>query len=235
MNIIEKGLAKKAQVDTVMPGDRITVVPDALMISSDNILSILEEFSDLGYEKIHQASGIFITVKSNSINEEINFFVAKYGAKLLARKNDLQSHQALLKEKVIISVEKEIGEYGAFGAIPLKVSPATMVKCLGTGKIELTVPETVYIEMNGSISGSQKVERLCDYLNDYFNDSLIGSGIILGGEIINQLDEGAKRRLTSFLYELGGALATISSSGPFGQVESVVKIRAHQIPGINRV
>lgn len=237
MNIIEKGLAKKAQLDTVMPGERITVIPDILMLSGDSIVNIIEEFYELGYGIIHCASSTFIIQDPFNISGEIALFSAKHGVKLLKQNVDFISEQDSLTEKVITGIERrEIGEFGAFGSIALHVSPATMAKCLGTGKIELTVPETIYIEMTGLLlSGNQKVERLCAYLNDYFNDSLVGCGIILGGESLKQLDEEEKRRLTTFLYELGGAIVMISPSGPLGQVESAVKIKTQQITDRNRV
>jgi len=236
VNIIEKGLAKKAQLDTVMPGERITVTPDILMLSGDSILSIIEEFYELGYGIVHCATSTFIIQDSFNISEEIALFSAKHGVNLLKQNVGFITEQDPLTDKIITGIERrEIGEFGAFGSIALHVSPATMAKCLGTGKIELTVPETIYIEMNGLLSGNQKVEGICAYLNDYFNDSLVGYGIILGGESLNHLDDEAKRRLTTFLYELGGAIAMISPSGPLGQVESAVKIKTHQITDRNRV
>lgn len=236
VNIIEKGLAKKAQLDSVMPGERITVFPDILLLSGESILSIIEEFYEVGYGMVHHPSSTFIIEDTLNKREEIVFFSSKHRVKLLEQKADLFTQQDSWADRVITGIERrEIGEFGALGAIALNISPATMTKCLGTGKIELTVPETIYIELNGIMSGNQKVERLCDYLMDYFNDSLVGYGIILGGASLNQLDDEEQNRLTTYLSKLGGAITLISPSGPLGQVESVVKIKTNQIPDRNPV
>lgn len=239
VNIIEKALAKKAQLDSVIPGERIRFVPDILLLSGDSILSIIEEFYDLEYEKVLQPSSTFIVQNPLNNSVEVICFREKYGVKMLEPESTLAIQVELqvesLKEMVITGVEGEIGAFGSTGAISVKVSPATMAKCLGKGIIEFTIPETIYIELNGVLNGKQKVERLCDYLMDYFNDSLVGYGIILSGEALEQLDIEEKRKLTTFLYELGGAIGMISPSGPLGQVESVVKINALQIPDRNSV
>ncbi|MBY0095620.1 hypothetical protein [Mesobacillus maritimus] len=230
MNIIEKGLAIKAQQDHVFPGERISLVPDILLLSGNSIFSIIEEFYELNFSKVLQPSATFISQNRLDDSVEINTFSEKYGVVLLEPEEEHHLNLSL-REKVITGVEGKIGAFGAFGAIPLKVSPAAMAKCLGVGTIELTIPETIYIELNGELNGSQKVERICNYLYDYFHDSLIGYGVILGGEALNQLNVEEKRRLTTFLYELGGAIGVLSPSGPLGQVESVVKIKTHQISG----
>jgi len=229
VNIIEKGLAKKAQQDHVFPGERISLAPDILLLSGNSILSIIEEFYELNHRKVLHPSATFILQNRLDERDEINTFSEKYGVVLLEPEEEHHLHLVSLSEKVITGVEGKIGAFGAFSAIPIKVSPAAMAKCLGEGTIELTIPETIYIELNGELNGSQKVERLCDYLKDYFHDSLIGYGVILGGEALNRFDIEEKRRLTTFLYELGGAIGVISPSGPLGQVESVVKIKTYQI------
>ncbi|WP_404332599.1 hypothetical protein [Mesobacillus maritimus] len=235
MNIIEKALAKKAQLDSVIPGERIRFVPDILLLSGDSILSIIEEFYDLEYEKVLQPSSTFIVQNPLNNSVEVICFSKKYGVELLERESTVSIQVESLREMVITGVEGEIGAFGSIGAISVKVSPAAMAKCLGKGTIEFTIPETIYIELSGVLNGKQKVERLCDYLMDYFNDSLVGYGIILSGEALEQLDIEEKRKLTTFLYELGGAIGMISPSGPLGQVESVVKINTLQIPDKNSV
>jgi homoaconitase/3-isopropylmalate dehydratase large subunit len=235
VNIIEKGLAKKAQLDLVIPGERIRLVPDVLLLSGDSILRIIEEFYELEYDKVLHSSSTFIFQNTSLNSAEVVCFSEKYGVELVEHESALPIQVETMKEKVFTGVEGEIGAFGAYGAISLKVSPAAMAKCLGVGTIEFTIPETVYIELNGRFNGNQKVERLCEYMMDYFNDSLVGYGIILGGEALKQLDLEEKSRLTTFLYELGGAIGIISPSGPLGQVESVMKIKTFQIPDKNSV
>jgi homoaconitase/3-isopropylmalate dehydratase large subunit len=235
VNIIEKCLAKNAQLDLVIPGERISLVPDILLLSGDSILSIIEEFYELEYKRVFHPSSTFIVQNRVTNNVEVVCFSEKYGVELLESGENLLLQMESIKEKVITGVNGEIGSFGSTGAIPFKVSPAAMAKCLGMGTIELTIPETIYIELNGLLKGKQTAERICDYLMDYFHDSLVGYGIILGGEALSQLDIEEKRRLTTFLYELGGAIGMISPSGPLGQVESVVKIKTLQIPDKKRI
>ncbi|MFC0274390.1 hypothetical protein ACFFIX_23880 [Metabacillus herbersteinensis] len=241
MNIIEKNLAQKANLDTVIPRERVILEPSFMFISENSALSVINEFRDLGYQKVlYPSQTIFELDPDIPFNQrtEMKDFCDVNGLKILDKCGSFLSDlligkQNNLHDLVVAGVDRSIGVLGAFGAVPLIISPSSMARCLGTGKVEMIIPETVYIEISGFLKSGANAEGICDYLLDYFEDSLVGCGIIVGGNTIEQLDHEGRGRITRFIHDSGGALGIISPDGPNGQVESVVKIKAHCIPEVH--
>ncbi len=60
VNIIEKSLAKKADLDTVTPREWVKLEPSAIYISEKSAVSVINEFYELGYQKVfHPQQAIF--------------------------------------------------------------------------------------------------------------------------------------------------------------------------------
>lgn len=235
MNVIEKNLARCSQLDQTAPGERNLLTPDILFLSGENNLNIIRNFYELGYKAIEHPCCMIMANETDMAAEhwsEIRQFSNANGLPIIHGTNKIQvlkRQVGLLEGKVIAGVDDRVDELGALGSIPIKISPVGMAQCLATGKMQMTIPESIYVELSGRFKGCADVDAICDYLRGYFNDSLAGWGIILGGEGINQLDERERVSLIKQLDELGGTVAIISPSGPLGQVESVVKIKAQHI------
>ncbi|RFU65249.1 aconitase family protein [Peribacillus glennii] len=237
MNIIEKAIAIQANLDIVTPGERLTIEPRFLFITGKNAMNVIREFIELGYKKVLNPSRAIFTSETDTPFSELSKmknFCDEHGVSLL-EKGEIYTIDAMdgkysnLQGYVVAGIDSFIGRFGAQGAIPLLVTLRAMADCLGTGKVELAVPEMVYIEVDGALNAGVTAEKMCSYLLDYFNDSLAGYGIIIGGKTVEQLDETGRRVLARFIYESGATLGIISSGGPFGQVESVMKIDARSI------
>ncbi|SEN25269.1 Aconitase family (aconitate hydratase) [Mesobacillus persicus] len=235
MNIIEINLARCSQLDQTAPGERNLLTPDILFLSGENSLNVIRNFCELGYKAIEHPRCMIMANETAIASEhwsDIRQFSNAKGLPIIHGTNRIQvlkKQVDLLEGKVIAGVDDRVAELGALGSIPIKISPAGMAKCLATGKMQMTIPESIYVELSGRFKGTADVDAICDYLRGYFNDSLAGWGIIFGGEVISQLDEGERVSLIKQLDELGGTVAIISPSGPLGQVESVVKIKAQHI------
>lgn len=235
MNVIEKNLARCSQLDQIAPGERNSLTPDILFLSGEDILNIISNFNELGYKAIEHPCCMIMANETDMSSEhwsEIRQFSIANSLPIINGTNRikvLKRQVGVLGGKVIAGVDDQVGELGALGSIPIKISPAGMAQCLATGKMQMTIPESIYIEVSGRFKGCADVDAICDYLRGYFNDSLAGWGIIFGGEVISQLDERERVSLINQLDELGGTVAMIAPSGPLGQVESVVKIKAQHI------
>lgn len=239
MNIIERNLAQKAHLDIIKPRDRVILEPNLLCMTEKSTLGVIEKFRELGYQKVHHPTQSFFTVGAelhSSESAEIKVFCKKNGINLIEQEekcleNFLDKNEHSLDELVVASSDSTIGLIGAYGAIPLIVSQTSMARCLGTGKLEMVIPETIYIEINGFLQNRVTAESFLEYLLDYFKSSLVGYGIIIGGNTIERFDYEDRRKMMRFIYKSGGALGIISPSGPLGQVESCVKIKAQHIFG----
>jgi homoaconitase/3-isopropylmalate dehydratase large subunit len=238
VNIIEKSLAERANLDKVIPRDRVTIEPSVLFISEKSAIRVRNEFLELGYQKILHPSQAIFTCESEAPSNQFKVAENVFDLNWLKvrEKNErflvefFNEEQDVLNKLVVAGVDSQISILGAYGIIPLIISSTAMACCLGTGKIEIVIPETIYIEINGFLKNGANAESICDYLLDYFKDSLVGCGIIIGGNTVERLNQEERRIITRFINSSGGVLGIISPKGPLGQVESVVKIQANHIP-----
>lgn len=234
MNIIEKNLALRAQLDSVSPRDRILIQPNYLYVSKIQALNVIQQYEESGYSEVKHPDRVMIAYESiQPYWEKVKSFCQKHRVYLVKEKSILKDF--IKKEfigmeiPVICGVNHQIHHMGGCGAIPIQISTTSMVHGFGSGMVEIVIPEFIYIDIHGSLPTGMDVSTICDYLLDYFNDSLVGFGVILGGSTIEQLKESDRREFTRFITDSGASLGVISPLGSFGQVESVIKIDIYAI------
>lgn len=238
MNIIEKNLAKKANLDTVIPRERITIEPSGLIILGEEAAHVINSFNEFGYKNVLFPSRVIFIGDAKAEKESTK--TAKHFCKvhdLAYVENQNQfidqfvcDKKPILNKLVIAGGDSYIGALGAYGCISILASSASIAQCLSTGKLHALVPESIFIEMNGDVSQDAGADSICSYLQDFFGDSLVGCGIMIGGSAIQQLDDVRKRSIVRFLYEIGANICMVSPQGPMGQVESVIRVNARDIP-----
>ncbi|NEU31885.1 hypothetical protein GN156_14020 [bacterium LRH843] len=224
MNILEKTLAQQANRGIVTPGDRVQLEPSMVYIGENNAMRVINEFYRAGYETIHTQNTVFNvlddpSVRGIGLTDQLKPKNRKSLDELIREEQE--------KELVVAGVDASIFTVGAYGAVPFILSPSSMANCLGTGKIDFIIPETIYIELSGVDGIDSGV--LHAFLLDYFNDSLVGNGVIVGGNAVERFECDMRKTIMEFLFESGATLGLISPLGPFGQVESVVKINMSQM------
>lgn len=226
MNIIEKRIAELANLPSVSPGDKIELTPDWKLISGKSSHSVFKAYWNQGYEKVTNPAKTFFSVTGTEEETTLKF-CKENGIKLI----DCEPEDYFRKEgfkqngTVLAGIDQQIKCMGGNGAIAIVISPAAMADCLATSSFSLVIPDTMYIEINGPLSKQYTGEKLCSYLLDSFNDSLIGNAVILGGVVLDQLNIQDRKNLSYFFQLSGAAVGLISAEGPLGQVESVIKIK----------
>ncbi|MDM5225370.1 hypothetical protein QUF73_04035 [Cytobacillus sp. NJ13] len=227
MNLFEKRLAELANLHSVIPGDQINVTPDFLFVSGQNSLNVIKAFNRQGYKNAKNPAKILFSLRDEE-DEVIRMFCKGKGIRLIDC--DLSQHfcteDISLKGMVIAGIDGDIKCLGGRGAIPIVISPDSMAACLAAGSFNMFIPDTAYIEVNGALNGKVSGKMLCSHLLDIFDDSLIGNAVILGGTVFEQLNDEDLKDLSYFFQLSGTAVGMFSPGGPFGQVESVIKVKA---------
>lgn len=160
----EKVLGAKAG-RPVRVGEIVTVSPDYIL-SHDNSAAIIKEFKKLGIAKIKRADKIVIVLdhvvpasseKYAQNHKEIREFVHEQD---LPNFFDVQHgicHQVFsengfaLPGKLILGADSHTTSYGAFGAFSAGIGRSEAAAVWATDEIWLKVPETIRIEMRGSL------------------------------------------------------------------------------------
>ncbi|MEH6986408.1 hypothetical protein [Cytobacillus firmus] len=230
MNILEKRLADLANLPSVTPGDQIHLTPDCVFISGQSSRNVIKAFNRLGFKNVKNAARILFS-HGKAEDEEIRQFCKEKGIRVIDC--DLPQHfraeNKPLNGMVFAGIEEDMKCLGVRGAIPVVISPDSMAACLATGSLTMFIPESVYIEISGALSGKVNGKKLCKYLVNIFDDSLIGNAVILGGKVLEQLNTDDLKELSYFFQLSGTAVGICSPGGPFGQVESVIKIKSDTI------
>ncbi|MCM3707521.1 MULTISPECIES: hypothetical protein [Cytobacillus] len=230
MNILEKRLADLANLPSVIPGDQIQLKPDCVFVSGQSSRNVIKAFTRLGFKNVkHSARIIFSDGKTEA--EEIEQFCAEKGIKVITY--DLPQHfrteNKLLNGMVIAGIDENVKSLAGYGAIPIIISPDSMAACLAAGSFSMFIPESIYIEINGLLGGRVTGKMLCSYLVNIFDDSLIGNAVILGGKVFEQLNAEDRKELSEFFHLSSAAIGICSPGGPYGQVESVIKLTSEDM------
>lgn len=244
MNLIEKALAEKSKMDIVKPGDRINVEPTLVFSRDESIPKVIADFEDAAYKKvIHPEKVIFFTNHHASVanyekkqqDATTKEFCRRHGLHLYDWDNG-EIHQLLAKkwniqaQKVVAGVDRYVSTFGAFGVIAFSISPFTMSRYLGEGAVKLSVPETIYIEISGTLQQEVTARDVSIHLLRHFNvDGLSGYGVVIGGDTLKRMSPDDRMMITHIVRDMGGEICVINQQGPMGQVEMVIKILAEEI------
>ncbi len=217
MNLIEALIAKKAALDLVLPGDKVTMTPDIAYISSEYAEQVITSFYDTGYKNVARPERTLIVGHCSKAKQ----FCHETGILHVERKLDTNFLFDLTGERegLIVTADPNRYDLSIDGYIALPVSPFVMAQTIATGTIDFIVPETVYIEMAGTKKWT------AESLYELFRDSLVGNAVIIGGKAVESVTKAEREELARFFRLVRASLGAISPSGPKGQVESVVKIK----------
>ncbi|HIE10888.1 MAG TPA: 3-isopropylmalate dehydratase large subunit, partial [Kiritimatiellae bacterium] len=156
---VEKILARKAGLESVVPGQIVTVRPDKLL-THDNTAAISKKFHQIGVERMadpsinvivldHVAPAANETYAAN--HKLIREFVAAQGITAFYDIGEGICHQVLPEKghawpgAVIVGSDSHTPTYGAFGAFSAGIGRTEAAAVMATGQIWLRVPESFRI------------------------------------------------------------------------------------------
>ncbi|MFH0882431.1 MAG: 3-isopropylmalate dehydratase large subunit [bacterium] len=170
----EKILAAKAGLDEVEPGLIVEVIPDVAM-SHDNTAAISKTFEKIGVDKLYDPD-IHLIVLDHCVppanetfannHKTIREFVKKHGIKHFYDIHHGICHQVMaenghcLPGTVMTGSDSHSTTYGAFGAFGTGVTRSETAVIMATGKIWFRVPETMRLDITGSLSEGVYVKDL---------------------------------------------------------------------------
>lgn len=235
MNKIEKAIAEKANTNIVRPGDTIEVVPDIIYISEKQAANIIEELNRYNDLCMDHLAKVLFSISSVKSNKKVKLFAEKNNCGIHETVNGsltsfLNEKWELIADSIIVGTDDSTMIFGALQGVPIILSSMMLVDCLRSGRVSVTVPETIYIEINGDLaSGKVSVDNIYRYLLEFFDDSLAGYAVVIGGNTINQLSIEDRMKVARVVSAAGGMVSMILPQGPLGQVEGVTKIDMDQI------
>ena len=219
---VEKVLARKAGLESVVPGQIVTVRPDKLL-THDNTAAISKQFRKIGVDKVadpginvivldHVAPAANETYATN--HKIIREFVAAQGITAFYDIGEGICHQVLPEQghawpgAVIVGSDSHTPTYGAFGAFSAGIGRTEAAAVMATGQIWLRVPETIRIELTGVLPvGVTAKDFALRIIGDLGADGGLYAMIEFGGEGISSLSLDSRMVLPNMMAELGAKSA----------------------------
>jgi len=220
----EKVLAGKAGLDSVVPGQIVTVRPDKLL-THDNTAAISKHFHSIGVSKVADPNISVVVLdhvtpaanETYAINHKITReFVAEQEIKAFYDIGEGICHQVLPEKghawpgALIVGSDSHTPTHGAFGAFAAGIGRTEAAAVLATGTIWLRVPESLRIMVNGDlpprVSAKDVVLRI---IGDVGADGANYCSVEFAGETIRQMSVAGRMVLTNMAAEMGAKNAVV--------------------------
>jgi 3-isopropylmalate/(R)-2-methylmalate dehydratase large subunit len=221
---VEKVLARKAGLGSVVPGQIVTVRPDKLL-THDNTAAISKQFRRIGVDKVadpsinvivldHVAPAANETYATN--HQIIREFVAEQGISAFYDIGEGICHQVLPEKghawpgAVIVGSDSHTPTHGAFGAFSVGIGRTEAAAVMATGQIWLRVPESLRIVVNGKLPDCVSAKDVILYIiGDLRADGADYRSVEFTGETIQEMSVAGRMVLTNMAAEMGAKNAVV--------------------------
>lgn len=215
---VEKALARKAGLESIVPGQIVTVRPDKLL-THDNTSAISKKFRQIGLERVADPSINVIVLDhvtpaasetyadSHKTTRE---FVAAQGITAFYDVGEGICHQVLPEKghawpgAVIVGSDSHTPTHGAFGAFAAGIGRTEAAAVMATGQIWLRVPESIRIVVSGEFPARASAKDLILHIiGDLRADGANYCSVEFAGETIRQMSIASRMVLTNMAAEMG--------------------------------
>jgi len=214
----EKVLARKAGLESVVPGQIVTVRPDKLL-THDNTAAISRKFRQIGVERMADPdmSVVVLDHVTPAANETyatnhkiIREFVAQQGITAFYDIGEGICHE-IVPEKghiwpgaVIVGSDSHTPTYGAFGAFSTGIGRTEAAAVMATGRIWLRVPESVRLIVNGELPPRVSAKDVILHIIGTLGaDGATYCSVEFTGETVQQMSVASRMVLTNMAAEMG--------------------------------
>jgi len=215
---VEKVLARKAGLDSVVPGQIVTVRPDKLL-THDNTAAISKKFRQIGVERVADPNISVIVLdhvvpaanETYAINHKIiRQFVAEQGISAFYDIGEGICHQVLPEKghawpgAVIVGSDSHTPTHGAFGAFAAGIGRTEAAAVMATGQIWLRVPESLRIVVNGTLPERVSAKDvILHIIGDLRADGANYCSVEFAGETVREMSIASRMVLTNMAAEMG--------------------------------
>lgn len=245
MNIIEKIIAKKANKEVVKVGEELSVKVD-LVIAHDVTGPIaVEQFKKIGVKEVFDKEKVVFVLDHNipcsSVDSRIQHraiheFCNEYGSKVYGRSEGV-IHQIVHEENlykkgdIIVGADSHTCTAGAYGVVAIPVGSTEMSAVMALGEIDLEVPETYLINIDGELSPGVYAKDIILYVIGKFGtNGFTDKAVIFSGSTILGLKNDEKMTIANMMIEMGAMIGYIDQGEEeIGQVKETYCINASDL------
>lgn len=214
----EKILAKKAGLDSSVPGQIVEITPD-VALSHDNTAPIFGLFQRMGGKKVYDPDMHAVildhatpapTTKHAENHRIIREFVRDQGIKYFFDVGRGICHQILVESglalpgEVVLGSDSHTPHAGVMGAFGAGIGRTEMASIWAIGQLWLRVPESLRITVNGQLGeGVTSKDLALTVIGDLNADGALYMSVEWHGDAIQALPLSQRATLTNLMAEMG--------------------------------
>ena len=219
--IIEK-IIRHNTGKAVKPGDIVTVNVDRVMIHDIFIPFVAEKFEEMGFQKLWDPDKVVLIydhlVPASQQDDTRHFhtgdaFAEKYGMKNVHRSDGI-CHQLMTEAghvkpgNVVFGTDSHTTTYGCVGAFSTGIGYTEMAAILGTGTLWVKVPETIHINIEGTLpKGVMSKDIILRIIGDLRADGATYCALEFTGSTVENMSVASRMTMSNMAIEAGAKCA----------------------------
>jgi len=222
MALVEKILSNHVG-RIVKPGEFVLANIDATMSHDANRPLVVDAFKDMGGKKVFNPKHVIMALEHNYpalteshivTHQKIREFCKKQ--KCLFYEGEGIGHSLMMEKghvlpgDLVVATDSHTTTYGALGAFATGIGSTDMAVALMTGKLWFLVPETIKINLFGTLQpGVFSKDIILYVINKMTADGATYKAVEFGGSVIKDLSMDARITITNMSVEMGAKVALI--------------------------
>ncbi len=220
--MIEKIIAHNIGVESVKPGDIVTTKVDRVMLDDIMIPFIVDKFHEMGFTKVWDPDKIVLIydhlVPASQQDDTRHYrvgdaFVKEYGLTHVHRSDGI-CHQLMTEAgyvkpgDVVFGTDSHTTTYGCVGAFSTGIGYTEMAAILGTGNLWVKVPETIRVEIQGTLpEGVMSKDIILRLIGDLGADGATYRALEFVGSTIDTMTVASRMTMANMAIEAGAKCA----------------------------
>ena len=218
--ISEKILARASGTDEVGAGEFVKAGVDVAMLPDLTAVLAIKAMKAMGRERVWDREKVVITLdhaapastlKTATVHRDIRRFAREQGLKHIYDVDSGVCHQVLPEKghvrpgMVVIGTDSHTCTCGAFGAFATGVGSTDMGAVLATGKTWLRVPETIKVEVEGSLPEMvAPKDVILRIIGEIGADGATYNAVEFSGDTVSEMSVSGRMTLCNMAIEMGG-------------------------------
>lgn len=218
--IIEKNTGASAKANDV-----VTVNVDRVMIHDIFIPFVADKFREMGFQKLWDADRavlIYDHLVPASVTDDVRHFkigdafAKEYGLTHVHRSDGI-CHQLMTEAgyvkpgDIVFGTDSHTTTYGCVGAFSSGIGYTEMAAILGTGQLWVKVPETIRVNIEGSLpEGVYAKDVILRLIGDLGADGATYQALEFTGSTIKEMSVASRMTIANMAVEAGAKCALFS-------------------------
>ena len=223
--IIEKIIAHNIGAASVKPGEIVTAQVDRVMLDDIMIPFIVDKFQEMGFSRIWDPDKVVLIydhlVPASQQDDTRHYkvgdaFARQYGLTHVHRSDGI-CHQLMTEAgyvkpgHVVFGTDSHTTTYGCVGAFSTGIGYTEMAAILGTGTLWVKVPETIRVEISGTLpEGVMSKDVILRLIGDLGADGATYRCLEFGGRAVEQMSVSSRMTMANMAIEAGAKCAVFT-------------------------